>query len=348
MPHGLGLVDVTTERALRTALLLLPLGMLGLVLVHLGVPPYGGQCRELFDRLTDQAAGLPRLPQVTPAALAELVRSVAEDVLVGHGLDPTVLPATVTVERPRHPAYGDYATSIALRTAKAVPMPPRELAGWLAEALAQRCGVRTAEVAGPGFVNLRLAAEAQSEIIAQVLAAGSRPDLAGWRVYPSDDLVAAIGMDAARYAVIRSPTAPIDVALWSRRTSDNPLFSVQYAHARLASLARNAADLGISSQGAQLGLLSHQREGELIRTLGEFPRIVAAAAQLREPHRVARYLEQLAGAYHRCYDGTCRVLPLGDEEPGPLHAARLALGEATRQVLANGLGLLGVSAPERI
>ncbi|MGH3835568.1 MAG: DALR anticodon-binding domain-containing protein, partial [Pseudonocardiaceae bacterium] len=98
---------------------------------------------------------------------------------------------------------------------------------------------------------------------------------------------------------------------------------------------------------AQLGLLGHEREGELIRTLGEFPRIVVSAAQLREPHRVARYLEQLAGAYHRFYD-TCRVLPLGDEQPGSLHAARLALSEATRQVLANGLGLLGVSAPERM
>jgi arginyl-tRNA synthetase len=169
-------------------------------------------------------------------------------------------------------------------------------------------------------------------------------------VVTMEDLVEAVGVDAARYALIRSSHASpidIDLELWSKRTSDNPVFYVQYAHARLASLARNAADLGISSHGAQLGLLSHEREGELIRTLGEFPRIAASAAQLREPHRVARYLEQLAGDYHRFYD-TCRVLPLGDEEPGPRHAARLALSEATRQVLANGLGLLGVSAPERM
>jgi arginyl-tRNA synthetase len=169
-------------------------------------------------------------------------------------------------------------------------------------------------------------------------------------VVTMEDLVEAVGVDAARYALIRSSHASpidIDLELWSKRTSDNPVFYVQYAHARLASLARNAADLEISSHGAQLGLLSHEREGELIRTLGEFPRIVASAAQLREPHRVARYLEQLAGDYHRFYD-TCRVLPLGDEEPGPRHAARLALSEATRQVLANGLGLLGVSAPERM
>jgi arginyl-tRNA synthetase len=548
---------------------------------------------------------------VTPAALAELVRSVAHDVLTGRGLDPAVLPDMVTVERPRDPEHGDYATNLALQTGKRAGVAPRVLGGWLAEALAQHPGVCSAEVAGPGFLNLRLAADAQGEIVAQVLAAGvgfgAGQDLAGRRVnlefvsanptgplhlgatrwaavgdalgriltfagaavtreyyfndagaqidrfvaslvaaasgqpIPADgyhgdyiydiaaevmrrepdalqatdrnevfrrvgvglmfdtikdslhefgtdfdvwfheqslhdsgavdaavarlkdsgalyladgawwlrsseygddkdrpviksdgvpayiagdiayyldkrargfdlcvyllgadhhgyigrlkavaaalgddpatvevligqlvnllregvavrmskragtvvtleDLVEAVGVDAARYALIRSSYASpidIDLDLWSKRTNDNPVFYVQYAHARLASLARNAADLGISSRDAQLRLLGHEREGELIRTLGEFPRIVASAAQLREPHRVARYLEQLAGAYHRFYD-TCRVLPLGDEQPGPLHAARLALSEATRQVLANGLGLLGVSAPERM
>ena len=548
---------------------------------------------------------------MTPAALAELVRSVAHDVLTGRGLDPAVLPAMVTVERPRDPEHGDYATNLALQTGKRAGVAPRVLGGWLAEALAQHPGVRSAEVAGPGFLNLRLAADAQGEIVAQVLAAGARfgagRDLAGRRVnlefvsanptgplhlgaarwaavgdalgriltfagaavtreyyfndagaqidrfvaslvaaasgqpVPADgyrgdyiydiatevlrsepgalqrsdrdevfrrvgvglmfdtikrslhefgtdfdvwfheqslhdsgavdaavarlkasgalyfadgawwlrsseygddkdrpvvksdgapayiagdiayyldkrargfdlcvyllgadhhgyigrlkavaaalgddpatvevligqlvnlvregtavrmskragtvvtmeDLVEAVGVDAARYALIRSSHASpidIDLDLWSKRTNDNPVFYVQYAHARLASLARNAADLGISSKDAQLGLLGHEREGELIRTLGEFPRIVASAAQLREPHRVARYLEQLAGAYHRFYD-TCRILPLGDEQPSLLHAARLALSQATRQVLANGLGLLGVSAPERM
>ena len=563
------------------------------------------------DRFGDQARRLPRLQEVTPAALAELVRSVAYDVLTGRGLDPAVLPAMVTVERPRDPEHGDYATNLALQTGKRAGVAPRVLGGWLAEALAQHPGVRSAEVAGPGFLNLRLAADAQGEIVAQVLAAGARfgagRDLAGRRVnlefvsanptgplhlgaarwaavgdalgriltfagaavtreyyfndagaqidrfvaslvaaasgqpVPADgyrgdyiydiatevlrsepgalqrsdrdevfrrvgvglmfdtikrslhefgtdfdvwfheqslhdsgavdaavarlkdsgalyfadgawwlrsseygddkdrpviksdgapayiagdvayyldkrargfdlcvyllgadhhgyigrlkavaaalgddpatvevligqlvnlvregtavrmskragavmtmeDLVEAVGVDAARYALIRSSHASpidIDLDLWSKRTNDNPVFYVQYAHARLASLARNAADLGISSKDAQLGLLGHEREGELIRTLGEFPRIVASAAQLREPHRVARYLEQLAGAYHRFYD-TCRILPLGDEQPSLLHAARLALSHATRQVLANGLGLLGVSAPERM
>mgnify|MGYP005798544741 CR=1 FL=1 len=165
-----------------------------------------------------------------------------------------------------------------------------------------------------------------------------------------DDLVDAIGVDAARYALIRSSvdqTMDIDLELWASATNDNPVFYVQYAHARLCSLARNAADLGVTSEGADLSLLVEEREGALIRTIGEFPRVVASAADLREPHRVARYLEELAAAYHRFYD-TCRVLPMGDEEPGPLHAARLALSSATRQTLANGLRLIGVNAPEKM
>jgi arginyl-tRNA synthetase len=94
-------------------------------------------------------------------------------------------------------------------------------------------------------------------------------------------------------------------------------------------------------------LLSHEREGDLLGALGEFPRVVASAAELREPHRVARYLEELAGTYHRFYDA-CRVLPQGDEEATDLTRARLWLVEATRVVVANGLGLLGVSAPDRM
>lgn len=165
-----------------------------------------------------------------------------------------------------------------------------------------------------------------------------------------DDLVEAIGVDAARYALIRSSvdqTMDIDLQLWASATNDNPVFYVQYAHARLCSLARNANDLGVTDDGADLALLVEDREGALIRTIGEFPRVVASAADLREPHRIARYLEELAAAYHRFYD-TCRVLPMGDEVAGPLHAARFALSIATRQTLANGLRLIGVSAPERM
>jgi arginyl-tRNA synthetase len=554
---------------------------------------------------------------VNPAALAELVRATAVDVLISHDLDHTALPPAVTVERPRNPEHGDYATNLALQVAKKVGVAPRELAGWLAEALATRDGVAGVEVAGPGFINLRIAAEAQGQIVRQVLtegerygsgdalagrsinlefvsanptgplhlggtrwaavgdalgrvltaegakvtreyyfndagvridrfvqsliavAKGERPpedgyfgsyiadtaaeilrrepgaldlpeaeraevfrrigvglmfdevkrslhgfgtdfdvffhedslhtsgavgvaveevkrrghlyqqDGAWWlrstefgddkdRVViksdgePSyiagdiayfkdkrsrgfdlliymfgadhhgyigrlraaaaaldddpdtvevligqmvnlvkdgkpvkmskragntvsiDDLVDAVGVDAARYALVRSSvdaTLDIDLDLWSRRTNDNPVFYVQYAHARLSSLNRNAAELGVAVPTAEteldLGLLTHQREGELIRTIGEFGTVVRTAAELREPHRVARYLEELASAYHKFYD-SCRVLPQGDEEATPLTYARLALCAAARQVLANGLGLLGVGAPERM
>ncbi len=167
-----------------------------------------------------------------------------------------------------------------------------------------------------------------------------------------DDLVGAIGVDAARYALARyssDSTIDLDLDLWAKQSSDNPVFYVQYAHARLASILRNAADLGLGAadEAFDPSLLTHEREGGLLRGLAEFPRVVAGAAQLREPHRVARYLEDTASSFHKFYD-TCRVLPMGDEEPTDLHRARLLLVDATRIVLANGLALLGVSAPERM
>jgi arginyl-tRNA synthetase len=550
---------------------------------------------------------------VTPADLAELLKATATAVLAEHGLDTSALPATVTVERPRNPEHGDYATNLALQLAKKVGANPRELAGWLAEALADQGGIASAEVAGPGFVNLRIQASAQGVIVNNILAAGpnygdsealkgqninlefvsanptgpihiggtrwaavgdalgrllttqgakvvreyyfndhgtqidrftgsliaaakgeptpddgyagdyikeiaaqvlakdpdalSLPDdemretfraigvdlmfthikqslhdfgtdfdvythedsmhstgrveqaIARLReagsiyekdgavwlrttdfgddkdrvviksdgqpayvaadiayyldkrhrgfdlciymlgadhhgyvarlkavaaalgedpatvevligqmvnlvrdgqpvrmskragtVITLDDLVEAIGVDAARYSLIRSSVdSPIDIdlALWSSASNENPVYYVQYAHARLAALARNAAELGLVPSTAHLELLTHEKEGTLIRNLGEFSRVLKAAAAMREPHRVSRYLEDLAGDYHRFYD-SCRVLPQGDEAPNDLHAARLALCQATQQVIANGLAILGVSAPERM
>ncbi len=550
---------------------------------------------------------------MTPADLAELLKSTAAAVLAEHGLDTSALPATVTVERPRNPEHGDYATNVALQLAKKVGANPRELAGWLAEALADQDGIASADVAGPGFVNLRIEASAQGVIINNVIGAGANygdsealkgqnvnlefvsanptgpihiggtrwaavgdalgrllatqgahvvreyyfndhgtqidrftnsliaaakgeptpddgyagdyikeiaaqalakdPDAlsladdemhetfraigvdlmfthikqslhdfgtdfdvythedsmhssgrveqaiaklreagsiyeqdgAVWlrttdfgddkdrvviksdgqpayvaadiayyldkrqrgfdlciymlgadhhgyiarlkavaaalgedpatvevligqmvnlvrdsqpvrmskragTVITLDDLVEAIGVDAARYSLIRSSVdSPIDIdlALWSSASNENPVYYVQYAHARLAALARNAAELGLIPSTEHLGLLTHEKEGTLIRNLGEFPRVLKTAAALREPHRVSRYLEDLAGDYHRFYD-SCRVLPLGDEAPNELHTARLALCQATRQVIANGLAILGVTAPERM
>ncbi|BBZ76963.1 arginine--tRNA ligase [Mycolicibacterium anyangense] len=550
---------------------------------------------------------------MTPADLAELLKTTAAAVLAAHGLDTDALPATVTVERPRNPEHGDYATNLALQVAKKVGANPRELAGWLAEALTAADGIASAEVAGPGFVNLRIEAAAQGLIVRNVLDAGAayghsalldgqkinlefvsanptgpihiggtrwaavgdalgrllstqggdvvreyyfndhgaqidrftnsliaaakgepapedgyagayindiadqilakapgalsrtgeeqretfrsigvdlmfdhiksslhefgtdfdvythedsmhtsgrvdqaiaklrengaiyEKDGATWlrttefgddkdrvviksdgqpayiagdlayyldkrqrgfdlciymlgadhhgyiarlkaaaaalgdnpdtvevligqmvnlvrdgqpvrmskragTVITLDDLVDAIGVDAARYALIRSSVdTPIDIdlELWSSASSENPVYYVQYAHARLCALARNAAELGLAPDTAHLGLLTHDKEGALIRNLGEFSRVLEAAASLREPHRVCRYLEDLAGDYHRFYD-SCRVLPMGDEEPTDLHRARLALCAATRQVIGNGLAILGVSAPERM
>ena len=550
---------------------------------------------------------------MTPADLAELLRSTAAAVLVERGLDPAALPAAVTVERPRNPEHGDYATNLALQVAKKVGANPREFAGWLAAALAEAEGIAAAEVAGPGFVNLRIETAAQGAIVADIVAAGTgyghsglldgrtinlefvsanptgpihiggtrwaavgdalgrllatqgarvvreyyfndhgtqidrfansvvaaakgepapddgyaggyiadiaaqvltkRPDAlslsdaeqretfraigvdlmfnhikrslhefgtdfdvythedsmhtsgrvdqaiaklrengaiyekdgATWlrttefgddkdrvviksdgnpayiagdlayyldkrqrgfdlciymlgadhhgyiarlkaaaaalgddpdtvevligqlvnlvrdgapvrmskragTVITLDDLVDAIGVDAARYALIRSSVdSPIDIdlALWSSASAENPVYYVQYAHARLCALARSAADLGLAADTAHLELLSGDKEGALIRTLGEFPRVLQTAAALREPHRVSRYLEDLAADYHRFYD-THRVLPQGDEQAGDINRARLALCQATRQVIANGLAILGVSAPERM
>ena len=167
-----------------------------------------------------------------------------------------------------------------------------------------------------------------------------------------EELVEKVGVDAARYTLIRYPVDTpmvMDVDILRSRTNENPVYYVQYAHARICAVLRNASDIGIK-YGADLvypELLVHERERELIGALGEFPRVVAGAAELREPHRVARYVEELAGVYHRFY-ADCRVLPLGDETPSELHSARATLCSATAQVIANGLELLGVSAPEKM
>ncbi|RXZ48194.1 arginine--tRNA ligase, partial [Agromyces binzhouensis] len=165
-----------------------------------------------------------------------------------------------------------------------------------------------------------------------------------------DDLQAWLGTDALRYTLARYPAdspLAIDPEQLRRRTNDNPVFYVQYAHARTAAVARNAATSGVDRSSFAPELLEHEAESALLGALQEFPRIVAQAAELREPHRIARYIEELAGLYHRWYDN-CRVLPLGDEPVGDLHRTRLWLNDATGQVIRNGLDLLGVSAPERM
>ena len=558
---------------------------------------------------------------VTPAELASIITETTRTVLTEHDLDPTVAPDLATVERPRNPEHGDYATNIALQTAKKAGTNPRDLGTWLADELSRVDGIDEASIAGPGFINIRLAADAQGKLVADIIEAGdsygtgddyadqrinlefvsanptgpihlggtrwaavgdslgriltargaavtreyyfndhgtqidrfarslvasaknepapedgyggeyisdiahqimeATPDWAdhdddtvqeifrsqgvelmfahikqtlaefgtefdvffhenalfdsgavdkaivtlkengnlyeadgAWWLRSSefgddkdrvviksdgnaayiagdiayiadkidrghnlciymlgadhhgyiarlkaaasalgydsdqvevligqmvnlvrdgkavrmskragtvitlDDLVEAIGVDAARYALIRTSvdsSLDIDMGLWASETSDNPVYYVQYGHARLCSLQRKAADIGVSLpedlSALDFSLLDHDREGDLIRTLGEFPGVVATAAELREPHRIARYAEHLAGTFHRFYD-SCQILPKADEPTGdataPVFLARLALADATRRVLANALGLLGVSAPERM
>jgi arginyl-tRNA synthetase len=168
-----------------------------------------------------------------------------------------------------------------------------------------------------------------------------------------NDLVDAVGVDAARYALARytnDTTIDIDLDLWASASSDNPVYYVQYGHARTCRMMENAAALGLTlPEDFDPALLSHERERDLLRALAEFPRVVAAAAELRAPHRVARYLEDTTAVFNKWYDTReCRMLPHGDEPVAPINQARLVLTVAARTVLANGLDLLGVSAPERM
>ena len=169
-----------------------------------------------------------------------------------------------------------------------------------------------------------------------------------------EDLVDAVGVDAARYALARSSMdsmIDIDLDLLASTSNDNPVYYVQYAHARTRSVARNAAEHGVSRDPEQAvfepAALDDPADAALLGALAQFPATVAQAAALREQHRLARYLEQLAASYHAWY-GVTRVTPRGDDPVGPGHVARLWLNDAVGQVLANGLGLLGVSAPERM
>ncbi|NVC23476.1 arginine--tRNA ligase [Kocuria salina] len=175
-------------------------------------------------------------------------------------------------------------------------------------------------------------------------------------VVTMEDLVEAVGVDAARYSLTRfsvDSNIDIDLGLLTRRSNENPVFYVQYAHARTCAVGRNAEAAGVARTDERgeavfdASLLDHPMEGELLAALGQYPSVLAQAAEYREPHRVARHLEVLAGTYHRWYDA-CRVAPQGEDEVTDLHRTRLWLNDAARQVLANGLGVLGVSAPERM
>ena len=184
-----------------------------------------------------------------------------------------------------------------------------------------------------------------------------------------DDLVDAIGVDASRYSLARTDyntSVDIDLDLLASHSNDNPVYYVQYAHARSCNVARNAADAGITQDGADLSLLNTEADGEVLAALAQWPAALAQAGDLRAPHRVAHYLEDLAASYHKWYNLE-RVVPMeltdpenrlpeADREsqriakcPEPARAAaRLKLNAAVRTVIATGLDLLGVSAPEKM
>lgn len=169
-------------------------------------------------------------------------------------------------------------------------------------------------------------------------------------VVTMEDLVEAVGVDAARYALARSSSnsqLDIDLAQLSKKTNDNPVFYVQYAHARTSQVAVNASSMNVGHSMFDPSLLNHPTETDLLAKLSELPRLAVQAAEFREPHRIARYLEEVAGSYHRWYDN-CRVIPLADNPVEAIHETRLWLNDAAGVVLRNGLGLLGVSAPERM
>ena len=169
------------------------------------------------------------------------------------------------------------------------------------------------------------------------------------------ELVEKVGVDAARYTLMRYPTDTpmvLDVDLLKKHTNDNPVYYVQYAHARICAVLRNATELKVNTLSAPikddfLNLLVHEREIDLLSALAKFPEVVATSAQLLQPHRICRYLEELAGVYHRFYND-CRVLPMGEEKVGEIHRIRVTLCLATAQVIKNGLNLIGVEAPERM
>ena len=169
-------------------------------------------------------------------------------------------------------------------------------------------------------------------------------------VVTMEDLVDAVGVDAARYSLVRASvdtTLELDLDLVASHSNENPVYYVQYAHARTCAVARNASEHGVRREDGFTPEQLEAADSELLGTLARFPDIAAQSATLREPHRVARYLEEVASSYHTWY-GKARVTPRADEEVTDLHRTRLWVNDAARQVLANGLDLLGVSAPEKM
>lgn len=258
--------------------------------------------------------------------------------------------------RPRPGGTGDLASDVALH---AGPTLALDVARALAADLRGCPGIAAAEVSGPGYLNVLLTGRARAGVAAGIVAAGPAYAVGSMsagalgpratRERDDADLVEAVGLDVYRYAVARDPgrlRPSLDRALLplARRVRESPLFRVQYAHARATGLLINADDVAVTA--AEDGSLESPQEAALVALLAELPRVVRLAATRGESHRVARHLEEVADAFYGVLD-TSRVLPRGDEPVTRGHRSRRVLVDASRVVLANGLGILGVTAPPR-
>jgi arginyl-tRNA synthetase len=161
-----------------------------------------------------------------------------------------------------------------------------------------------------------------------------------------DELVDEVGSDVVRYFFNMRNTSShmnFDLTLAKKQSDENPVFYLQYAHARICSIIRTVAEEKIKSSGKNLDLLVKEEEQQLLKKLNQYEEEILYASENFEPHKICNYLEELAAAFHKFYT-FCRIL--GSEKK--LAEARLALAEATKTVLKNGLGILGVTAPERM
>ncbi len=302
-----------------------------------------------------------------PAALAsygvspdQLIAAIREG--VEHTLPGVQVP--VQVRRSRRQGQGDWSTTVALHAACATGSDPQDLAAAIAEQLRAHPGVAHVEVAGAGFLNISLTPAAAGELAREILEQGERyglpPELPLSRVADEaprwTQLVQAVGVDAARYALARcdgQPSTDLDADLLVTHNANNPGYRVRYAHARACSIMRRAGQLGVrrhDEQGRALfdpALLSHATETVLLAALADFPYVTGQAAAHRQPSRLTGYLEELAGHF-TTWDTQCHLTPPGSRPVSDTHRARLWLLQATRQVLANGLQLLGVHAPSRL
>ncbi|MBF6045942.1 hypothetical protein GO001_11995 [Streptomyces sp. NRRL B-1677] len=279
---------------------------------------------------------------MTPADLSRTVLHTVQCAVEADEL-PAAVPTRVTVRVPPRPGCGDFATNVALRVAQETGRPAREVAEVLRKRLAAEPGIARVEIAGPGFLNITLDGISYVRLVRDAL--GARPAA---EPLPLPDpghelpaLLARLGSDAARWSLLW-PAGAGRAGFLVQRDS-NPLFRVRYAHARTQGLLRNARDLGFHSEAAEPAEYGHEAAAPLLAALADHPRVTAA----RDPERLARHLDRTAGAF-LTWQTECSVLPRGDEKPSAVHRARLALAEATGNVLADGLHQLGITAPAHL